>query len=444
MLSPKPNQISDETDSEWIGPAPDVEEALPGPQAELLIRRDDAVMSPSCTREYPLVVRRASGSVVEDIDGNRFLDFAAGIAVCATGHCHPQVVEAIQKQAADLIHICGCDFYYPVMVDLAEKLGRIAPWSGTDKTRVYFTNSGSETVEAAIKLARHQTGRKRIIAFHGAFHGRTMGALSLTASKFKQKLGFGPLVPMVSHAGYGSTEGITEKLFKMHFPPEEVAAIFVEPIQGEGGYNIPPKEFLQELRELCDRHGILLVFDEIQSGIGRTGKWWACEHDGVVPDVLCSAKGLASGMPLGALITKASVMVWPPGSQGSTFGGNPICCAAAVATLDLVEQGYMHNAEQLGELLLERLKEMETRHRCLSGARGRGLMTAVDVVKGKQKEMQHPELRGRIIQEAFGRGLLLLPCGETSIRVTPPLCINETQLDVGLKVLDEVLATLGK
>lgn len=401
-------------------------------------------MSPSCTREYPLVVKRASGSVVEDVDGNRFLDFAAGIAVCATGHCHPQVVEAIQKQAANLIHICGCDFYYPVMVDLAERLGRIAPWSGTDKTRVYFTNSGSETVEGAIKLARHQTGRKRIIAFNGAFHGRTMGALSLTASKFKQKLGFGPLVPMVSHARYGTTEDITDNLFKMHFPAEEVAAIFVEPFQGEGGYNIPQKEFLKDLRALCDRHGILLVFDEIQSGIGRTGKWWACQHDGVVPDIICSAKGLASGMPLGALITKASVMVWPPGSQGSTFGGNPVCCAAAVATLDLVEKSYMQNAERLGELLVGRLKELEARHRCLSNARGRGLMTAIDVVKGKQKEMQHPELCGRIIQEAFNRGLLLLPCGETSIRVTPPLCINETQLDVGLKVFDEVLATLGK
>ncbi len=444
MLSAKPHQIKDEDHSDWIGPAPHVEGVLPGPQAAEWVRRDQAVSSPSNTREYPLVVKRASGSVVEDVDGNRFLDFAAGIAVCATGHCHSQVVQAIQTQAAELIHICGSDFYYPVMVELAEKLGRIAPWSRTDKTRIYFTNSGTETIEAAVKLARHQTGRKRIIAFHGAFHGRTMGSLALTASKFKQKLGFGPLIPMVSHADYGAIDGITENLFKKHFPPEEVAAIFVEPIQGEGGYNIPPKEFLPALRQLCDEQGILLVVDEIQSGMGRTGKWWACQHDGVIPDVICSAKGLASGMPLGALITKESIMVWPPGAQGSTFGGNPVCCAAALATIYLVENGYMQNAARLGEMVLTHLKQMENRHRCLAYARGRGLMIGVDIVRGRNKDQQHPELRSRIIQEAFNRGLLLLPCGESSIRITPPLCINEAQMDVGLKVLNEVLATLGK
>lgn len=444
MHSLIPNDSTDADRSDWIGPAPEVDESLPGPGAARLIRRDEAVTSPSNTREYPLVVKRASGSVVEDTDGNRYLDFAAGIAVCATGHCHPQVVRAIQKQAAELIHICGSDFYYPVMVDLAEKLAQIAPWSGTDKTRVYLTNSGTETIEAAIKLARHKTNRKRIIAFHGAFHGRTMGALALTASKFKQKLGFGPLIPMVSHASYGTIDDITQNLFQRHFPSEEVAAIFVEPIQGEGGYNIPPKAFLPALRALCDEHGILLVADEIQSGIGRTGKWWACQHDDVVPDIICSAKGLASGMPLGALITKESIMVWPPGSQGSTFGGNPVCCAAALATIDLVERQYMANAERLGEETLLRLRAMETRHKCMARVRGRGLMIGFDVVRGKSKEQNHPELRGRIIQEAFSRGLLMLPCGETAIRVTPPLCINETQLDVGLKVLDEVLATLGK
>ena len=428
----------------WIGPAPQVDAMLPGPLAEQLIRRDQAITSPSNTREYPLVVKRASGSVVEDVDGNRFLDFAAGIAVCATGHCHPQVVEAIQKQAAELIHICGSDFYYQVMVDLAEKLSGIAPWAGTDKTRVYFTNSGTEAVEAAIKLARHQTGRKRIIAFQGAFHGRTMGSLALTASKFKQKLGFGPLIPMVSHADYGTLEGIRENLFKKHFPPSEVAAIFVESIQGEGGYNIPSKEFLPALRDLCSEQGILMVIDEIQSGIGRTGKWWACEHDDVVPDVICSAKGLASGMPLGALITKESVMVWPPGAQGSTYGGNPVCCAASLATLNLVEGGFMANAAKMGATTLSRLGEMESRHKCLGNIRGRGLMIGFDIVRGPNKDQRHPELCGRIIQEAFNRGLLLLPCGESSIRITPPLCINEAQLDVGLKVLDEVLSTLGK
>ncbi|MCH8964451.1 MAG: aminotransferase class III-fold pyridoxal phosphate-dependent enzyme [Planctomycetes bacterium] len=444
MFSPGSNPLPAEQENDWIGPAPQVMDALPGPKAEQLVRRDVAITSPSNTREYALVVKRACGSVVEDIDGNRFLDFAAGIAVCATGHCHPKVVEAIQKQAADLIHICGSDFYYPVMVELAEKLGAIAPWAGQDKTRVYFTNSGTEVIEAAIKLARHRTGRKRIIAFHGAFHGRTMGALALTASKFKQKLGFGPLIPMVSHAKYGTLDDITGNLFTRHFPSEEVAAIFVEPIQGEGGYNIPPKDFLPALRQLCDQHGILMVADEIQSGIGRTGKWWACQHDGVIPDIICSAKGLASGMPLGALITKDSVMNWPPGAQGSTFGGNPVCCAAALATIGLVEGGYMENAAKMGEIVQAGLRKMTERHRCMARVRGRGLMIGFDIVRGKNGEQNNPDLRDRIIQEAFNRGLLLLPCGETAIRITPPLCINETQIDVGLKVLDEVLATLGK
>ncbi len=444
MLHVSPDQIQEKDRSDWIGPAPAVESSLPGPLSAEWVRRDEAVTSPSNTRLYPLVVKRALGSVVEDLDGNRFLDFAAGIAVCATGHCHPSVVKAIQQQAAELIHICGSDFYYPVMVRLVEKLAEIAPWRETDKTRVYLTNSGAETVEAAIKLARYHTSRKRIIAFDGAFHGRTMGALSLTASKYKQKLRFGPLVPMVSHVPYGSIEEITDNLFKRHFSPDEVAAIFVEPVQGEGGYQFPAPDFMPALRALCDKHRILLVADEIQSGIGRTGKWWACDHDGVVPDIICSAKGLASGMPLGALITKERVMDWPPGAQGSTFGGNPVCCASALATLELVESTYMANAAKLGAHTLETLKQMESKHAAMAGSRGQGLMLAFDVVKGRNKDKFDPQLSDRIIQEAFNRGLLLLPCGEHSIRITPPLCINQTQLDVGLMVLDEALTTLRK
>lgn len=443
VLSVKPTQMHDEDHSEWIGPAPQVEGDLPGPLAAEWVRRDQAVTSTSNTREYPLVVKRALGSVVEDVDGNRFLDFAAGIAVCSTGHCHPKVVEAIQKQAGELIHICGTDFYYPVMVELAEKLGRIAPWGEKEKTRVYFTNSGTEAVEAAIKLARHATGRQRIIAFHGAFHGRTMGALALTASKYKQQLGFGPLIPMVSHTDYGSITGITGTLFKKHFPPDEVAAVFVEPIQGEGGYNFPPVDFLPALRALCDEHGILLVADEIQCGMGRTGKWWACEHDGVAPDIICVAKGLASGMPLGALIVREPIMNWPPGAQGSTFGGNPVCCAAALATISLIERGYMQNAAKLGQVVLQRLGSMEQEHGCLQNSRGRGLMIGVDVIADRNPAKPDSRHRSRIIQEAFQRGLLLLPCGENTIRITPPLCINDTQIDVGLRVFDEVLMALG-
>ncbi len=440
MLSLRPNQMTEQQTRDWIGPAPHVEGDLPGPLAADWIRRDRSVTSPSNTRDYPLVVKRAFGSVIEDVDGNRFLDFAAGIAVCATGHCHPKVVEAVRRQVGELIHICGSDFYYPVMVELAETLGALAPWAPGERSRVYFTNSGTETVEAAIKLARHRTGRKRIIAFHGAFHGRTMGALALTASKYKQKLGFGPLIPMVSHASYGELRDITEHLFKKHFPPDEVAAIFVEPIQGEGGYHIAPAGFLADLRALCDKHGILLVADEIQSGVGRTGRWWACQHDQVVPDMICSAKGLASGMPLGALITREALMNWPPGAQGSTFGGNPVCCAAALATLELVRDGYMDNAATLGRVALDRLTALQARFSSITRCRGRGLMIGFDVVDADGQPAT--ALRNQIAQAAFQRGILLLPCGETAIRMIPPLCINQTQLDVGLKILEEVLGCL--
>ncbi len=423
----------------WIGPAPSIEMSLPGPNARAMIERDERCSSPSNTRDYPLVVRRALGSVVEDVDGNRFLDFAAGIAVCATGHCHPKVVEAIQQQAASLMHICGSDFYYPAMVDLVEKLVSIVPGKGAK--RVLLTNSGTEAVEAAMKLSRFHTGRKWIIGFHGAFHGRTMGALSLTCSKARQKEGFGPLVPMVAHVPYGDVDAIESQLFKYQMAPSEVAAIFVEALQGEGGYVVPDPSFLTGLRALCDKHGILLVCDEIQSGAGRTGKWFAYDHAGITPDITLMAKGLASGMPLGAVIAREGVMNWPPGAQGSTFGGNPICCAAALATLELIESGFMANAAKLGEHLLSELRVIAEHRKVISNVRGLGLMCGVDIINRRTGKAD-PKLREKLLKAAFDRGLIMLACGDRSIRFCPPLCINETQLDVGLKLFDEALATV--
>jgi 4-aminobutyrate aminotransferase len=378
--------------------------------------------------------------VVEDLDGNRYLDFTAGIAVCSTGHCHPHVVEAIERQARNLLHMCGSDFYYESMILLAEKLAAIAP--GGDAKRVLFTNSGAESVEAAIKLARHYTQRKVIVAFYGAFHGRTMGALSLTASKYRQKERFGPLVPMVEHVPYGDLAAIDRDIFHRIAAPEEVAAIFVEPIQGEGGYIVPPPEFLPGLREMCDRHGIMLVMDEIQSGMGRTGKMFACEHWNVAPDILVLAKGIASGMPLGAVVAPARIMNWPQGAQGSTFGGNPVSCAAALATIELLEKQFMANAEKLQPLAMEKLRRIDQKHRCLSSPRGLGLMLAIDVVKDGRTREPDPQLRDRIVSEAFNRGLLLLGCGETGIRFTPPLCINRVQLEIGLDVFEEAVSTV--
>ncbi|MEP0841918.1 MAG: acetyl ornithine aminotransferase family protein [Phycisphaerae bacterium] len=413
----------------------------PGPAALAAVARDHKVTSPSYTRPYPLVVRRACGSVVEDVDANRFLDFTAGIAVCSTGHCHPHVVRAIERQARQLIHICGSDFYYESMIALAEKLVEIAP--GPDTKRVLFTNSGAESVEAAIKLSRHHTQRKMIIAFHGAFHGRTMGALSLTSSKARQKSRFGPLVPMVEHVPYGQVEPIRETIFKRICAPEEVAAIFVEPLQGEGGYIVPPADFLPGLRALCDEHGILLVLDEIQSGMGRTGRMFCCEHVGVVPDILLLAKGIASGMPLGAVVAREAIMDWPPGAQGSTFGGNPVSCAAALATIELLERELIANAAGLYETAMSGLQELCARLPALASPRGLGLMLAVDVVNPDTGEPD-PRLRDRVVEEGFARGLLLLGCGETAIRITPPLCIERAQLEAGLAVLGDAVAAAAR
>jgi len=439
MLGIKESDRQKQTEDQWIGPAPWIETPLPGPIAREWIDRDQRSSSPSYTRDYPLVVQRAVGSVVEDVDGNRFLDLTAGIAVCATGHCHPKVVAAIEAQARSLIHICGSDFYYPPMAELMEKLAGLVP-SDVPK-RVFLTNSGTEAVEAALKLARFATDRKWIIAFHGAFHGRTMGSLSLTSSKVRQRKGFGPFVPMIAHSPYGDADAIESTLFRQQMAPTEVAAIFVEAMQGEGGYVVPPADFLPKLRALCDRHGILLVCDEIQSGMGRTGKWFAFEHFGVVPDMVLVAKGIASGMPLGALIAPADLMAWGPGAHASTFGGNPVCCAAALATLELIESHYMATAASLGQRLRDTLGEAAARHKTLTNVRGLGLMCALDVAH-RRTGKGDPKLRDRILMEVFNRGVILLPCGESGIRFCPPLCINQAQLDVGLRIFEEAVATV--
>jgi 4-aminobutyrate aminotransferase len=402
---------------------------LPGPRAAAWLARDEAVMSPSYTRMYPLVVRRARMAMVEDLDGNRFLDFTAGIAVTAAGHCHPKVTAAIRRQAARLVHMSGTDFYYTPQVRLAERLARLAP--GSSPKRVFFTNSGAEAIEAALKLARHHTGRPRALAFLKAFHGRTYGAMALSASKPVHRLGFSPMVPEVQHARYGDIESV-RTLLNTTCPPEELAAIFVEPIQGEGGYIVPPFEFLTGLRRVCDEHGILLVFDEIQTGIGRTGRMFAAEHWGVAPDIICLAKGIANGLPLGAIVARADVMNWTPGSHASTFGGNPVACAAALATVKLVEFKYRENALRRGLELRTGLQELADAFSCIRDVRGLGLMVGMEI--GAQ-DGPDPDRRDRIIQEAFERGLLLLPCGASTVRFCPPLCITSRQVKIGLDIL---------
>lgn len=430
--------------------------ALPGPLARASVAHDDRLLSPSYTRSYPLVVKRGRGCRIEDVDGNEFLDFTAGIAVNSTGHCHPEVVRAIQDQAAELIHMSGTDFYYDLMPRVAERLSAIAPMPGPH--RFYYGNSGAEAVECAMKLARYHTGRQNIISFFGSFHGRTMGALSLTASKPQQKRRFGPFVPGITHVRYpyayrGCSGGpqaqeafglacarfIEDKLFKSTLPAEEVAAIFVEPIQGEGGYVVPPDVFLQEIRRICDRHGILMVADEIQSGAGRTGRWWAIEHAGVEPDIVCIAKGIASGMPLGVCMAKASLMDWVPGSHASTFGGNPLCLAAALATIDIIEREAMANAATVGAAALARLGTWVEKHAMVGDVRGRGLMIGIEFVKDKQSRTPVGSVRDRIVELAFERGLLLLGCGETTIRLCPPLIVTQQEVDVALDILEECI-----
>ncbi len=431
-------------------PVPRIDTDLPGPRGRELLERDDRYMSPSYTRAYPLVVARGSGAVIEDMDGNLFLDFTAGIAVASTGHCHPTVVAAIQDQAAKLVHMSGTDFYYEPQIDLAQRLAESVP--GPSKQRVFFTNSGAEALEAALKLARWHTGRTRAIAFLGAFHGRTYGAMSLSGSKLVHRRGFSPLVPDIHHAAYprgcdicldasgcACVRAIEETLFKRTAPPDEVAAIFVEPIQGEGGYHVPPKGFLPALRALCDKYDILLVADEVQCGMGRTGKLYAAEHWGVTPDVICLAKGIASGMPLGAIVAREEVMNWPAGSHASTFGGNPVSCRAALATLDLLRDGYMANAAARGDQLKQRLLRLRREQPDLGDVRGLGLMVAVDIVRDG---LPDPALRDEVVHAAFQRGLLLLGCGECALRFCPPLCVTAEQVETALSILGNALAEL--
>jgi 4-aminobutyrate aminotransferase len=411
---------------------------LPGPKAAALIARDDQVMSPSYTRAYPLVVARGEGATIEDVDGNLFLDFTAGIAVTATGHSHPAVVQAICEQAQNLIHMSGTDFYYSPEIHLAERLARLAPVS--DPKRVFFTNSGAEAIEAALKLARYFTGRQRIIAMTGAFHGRTCGALSLCGSKAVHSAGFGPLLAGVHRLPFDCSAREVDDLLGREAPAREVAAIFFEPVQGEGGYRVPSAGFVRLLRETCDRHGMLLVADEIQSGIGRTGRMFAVDHFGVAPDIVCLAKGLASGMPLGAIVARADLMTWPPGSHASTFGGNPVCCRAALATLDLVEQSFMANAEARGRQLLTALRSLAAEFPILTGARGLGLMIAIDVVGPHGPDAARRE---ELIQAAFHKGLLLLGCGKSAIRFCPALCVTEEQVATAVDILRSVLSSFA-
>ncbi len=428
---------------------------LPGPHAKAIIARDRAVISPSYTRCYPFVMKRGEGAIAEDVDGNRFLDFAAGIAVVATGHSHPRVVKAIQDQAADFIHMSGTDFYYENLVELAENLARLTP--GGVPRRVYFGNSGAEAIEAAIKLARYHTRRDKFIAFYGGFHGRTMGALSLTGSKVVQRRGFGPMLPVyhvpypncyrsphANPAGCGaeSIEFIEERLFKTILPPEEVAAILVEPIQGEGGYLVPHAKFHRELRRIADRHGILLIHDEVQCGMGRTGRMFASEHFGVTPDIVTLAKGIASGMPLSAMIARADIMDWPPGAHASTFGGNPVSIAAALATLELLEESLIENAKIMGEYLMSRLSRWPQRFSNVGDVRGLGLMIGIELVRDQQTKEPAPDLRDRLEMLAFERGVLILGCGPNSIRLCPPLIIDREQADYAVDTLEDCLAAI--
>ena len=434
--------------------APHLNAPIPGPLSQALIARDERVTSPSYTRPYPLAVKRAQGAVVEDLDGNSFLDFTAGIAVCNTGHCHPRIVAAIKRQADTLLHMCGADFYYEPLCGLAEKLAAFAP--GTSPKRVYFGNSGAEAVEAAIKLARRHTGRQYIIAFRGSFHGRTLGALSLTASKAVQRRGFAPLLPGVIHVGYPNpyrcgesssphacgrqaVEFIEREVFGKLVAPDEVAAVFVEPIQGEGGYIVPPDDFHPRLKELTQRHGILYVADEIQAGMGRTGKMFALEHWGVEADVILLAKGLASGLPLSAVIAREELMDWPPGAHASTFGGNPLACVAALETISLLEEGLLDNAVELGEFLLDRLSDWPLRYPLVGDVRGKGLMIGVDLVRDHQDKVPATKERDAIVQSCFRRGLLLLGCGTGAIRLCPPLIINRQEAETALGVLEAAL-----
>ncbi len=434
--------------------SPQIRTALPGPRAKAIIERDKTVVSPSYTRGYPLVMARGTGAMVEDVDGNVFLDCAAGIAVNSTGHSHPDVVKAITDQAQKFLHMSGTDFYYEPQVRLAEELAAITPIQGG--VRSFFGNSGTEAIEACLKLARYTTGRQNIIAFFGAFHGRTMGSLSLTASKVIQRRGFGPLLPGVYHAPYpdryrcplGTTpetvsaaciDFIEHQLLTQLVSPDEVAAIVVEPIQGEGGYIVAPDEFLQRLRELTKKHGILLIADEVQSGMGRSGKMFAIEFTGVEPDVMAIAKGIASGLPLGVAVARGGLMAWPPGAHASTFGGNPVSCAAALATIKLLKDGLVANAAAVGGHLMSGLEALADKHAIIGEVRGRGLMIGVELVRDRQTKERATEERDAVVTAAFNRGLLVLGAAKNAVRFSPPLVLTREQADTAVRIFDEAL-----
>ncbi len=427
----------------------------PGPKAQAILERDSRVLSPSYARDYGFVMDHGKGAQVWDVDGNRYIDFSAGIAVCSTGHSHPEIVKAIQDQAEKFIHISS-DYYHELMVDVAEKINEIAPMK--EDVTVFLANSGTESVEAAIKLARYATRRRRFIGFLGAFHGRSMGSLSFTASKAAQQERFFPTMPGVVHVPYpdpyhpvfpipaGGDIGdavvdyIEKILFPESLPADEVAAVLVEPIQGEGGYIVPAPHFFPRLRAMCDKHGILLIVDEVQSGVGRTGKWWAIEHWGVEADMICIAKGIASGLPMGAMAARKSVgEKWKPGAHGNTYGGNPLACVSALKTLELIENGYMANAAQMGAYIMDALCEMEVRHPSIGDVRGRGLMIGIELVKDKATREPAPDLRARVVHRCFENGLLTLGCGRSTVRFMPPLMIEKELVDEGLEIFEDVL-----
>jgi 4-aminobutyrate aminotransferase len=432
---------------------PEIKTALPGPVARGMLERDDRFISPSYTRSYPLVVARGYGAMIEDVDGNVFLDFNAGVAVAALGHAHPEIAEVIYKQAQEFTHISGTDYYYPHQTALAEKLIEITP--GDFAKKVHYGNSGAEAMEAALKAAVYATGRQKFIAFRGAFHGRTFGTLSLTASKAAQRRGFGAQALDVTHIPYanpvrfplerraGESVGkrvaryLEQTIFKTTVPPEDCAAIIVEPIQGEGGYVVPDADFLPELRRICDQHGILLVIDEVQSGVGRTGKMWAIEHTGVVPDMICMAKAIGGGIPLGVLLAREEVLRWHVGAHASTFGGNPLAIVAALKTIELLEKGVMQNAAEIGEHLMNRVRGLQPTREMITEVRGRGLMIGIEIARDAESLEPWPELRDRIVVECFNRGLVIQGAGESAIRFSPPLIIDREQADFAVQVFDE-------
>jgi 4-aminobutyrate aminotransferase len=442
---------------------PKIVTALPGPKAQEIVAQDAQYVSPSYTRSYPLVIKRGQGAMIEDVDGNIFLDFNAGVAVCATGHAHPHVVAAIKKQVDEFIHISGTDYYYPQLPALAERLSQLTP--GDFAKKVHFGNSGAEAVEGAIKLAMYTTRRQKLIGFFGAFHGRTMGALSLTASKARQRAGFGRQALDVTHVPYancyrcpynltretcGAYEAkgphcariIEDLILKTTVPPEECAAIIVEPIQGEGGYLVPPASFLHTIQRIGDKYGMQVIADEVQSGMGRTGRMFTSEHFDFVPDIMSLAKGIASGLPLGATVARADLMTWPPGAHASTFGGNPVAIAASLATIELLEDSLIANAARMGEYLLAGLRELMDKHQIIGDVRGKGLMIGIELVKDRQTKEPHPDALVQVEVECFQRGLIIQGCGVSTIRLSPPLVIDQAHCDFALKTLDEALGTI--